>query len=244
MHPPYRPLWLSAVVLLEAFKTSPSFSIEAIAGLMPINLCLQKLGGRSQLRTCKLSLSHLIWLLIVLRLNSDSGLNAGALDSLTNRQQSLIKGHLVDSANRVNECFLSFNSLNLEFSPGLRVIDNFSDHIFLNLFNKEKDDKSCAQLLNEMVLKSSLSLSVAIIASDTSIKNNIVMSIAHIHTHDKPLIKTIHHAVNVTSIEVELFAIRCGINQAMHIDNISKIIIVTDSIHVVKRIFDPSVHSF
>ena len=105
-------------------------------------------------------------MLIDSRLNSDSGLNAGALDSLTNRQQSLIKGHLVDLANRVNEYFLSFNSLNSEFSPGLRVIDNFSDHIFLNLFNKEKDDKSCAQLLNEMVLKSSLSLSVAIITSD------------------------------------------------------------------------------
>ena len=70
------------------------------------------------------------------------------------------------------------------------------------------------------------------------------MSIAHIHTHDKLLIKTIHYAVNITSTEAELFTIRCGINQAMHIDNISKIIIVTDSIHVVKRIFDHSVHSF
>jgi len=43
----------------------------------------------------------------------------------------------VDSANRVNECFPSFNPLNLEFSPGFRVIDNFSDHISFNLFNKK-----------------------------------------------------------------------------------------------------------
>jgi len=48
----------------------------------------------------------------------------------------------VDLANRVNECFPFFNPLNLEFSPGLRVIDNFSDRIFYNLFNKEKNDKS------------------------------------------------------------------------------------------------------
>ena len=66
----------------------------------------------------------------------------------------------------------------------------------------------------------------------------------HVHTHNKPLIKTIHHAVNVTSTEVELFAIRCGINQAMCIDNISKIIVITDFIHAVKRIFDLSVHLF
>jgi len=95
-----------------------------------------------------------------------------------------------------------------------------------------------------MVLESSSSLSVAIIASDANIKNNVAMSIAHIHTHDKLLIKTIHHAVNITSTEAELFAIKCGINQAMHIDNISKIIIITDSIHMVKRIFDPFVYSF
>ena len=151
---------------------------------------------------------------------------------------------MVDSANRINECFPSFNSLNSEFSPGLRVIDNFSDHISFNLFNKEKDDKSHTQLLNEMVLESFSSSSVAIIASDASIKNNVTMSIAYIHNHDKPLIKTIHHAVNVTSMEAELFTIRCGINQATYINNIFKIIVITDSIHVVKRIFDPSVHPF
>ena len=150
----------------------------------------------------------------------------------------------MDSANKVNEYFPIFNPLNLEFSPGLRVIDNFSDHISFNLFNKEKDDKSCAQLLDEIVLESSSSSSVAIIASDASIKNNVAISIAHIHTHDKPLIKTIHHVVNVTSMEVELFALRCGINQATYINNISKIIVVTDSIHTVKRIFDLSVYSF
>ena len=65
---------------------SPLFGIKAIAQLMPINLHLQKLGGRSQLCTCKLSPSHLIWLLIDSQLNSDSGLNVDALDSLTNRQ--------------------------------------------------------------------------------------------------------------------------------------------------------------
>jgi len=151
---------------------------------------------------------------------------------------------LADLANKINECFPSFNPLNSGFSPGLRVIDNSSDHIFFNLFNKKKDDKSCAQLLDEIVLESFSSLSVTIIASDTSIKNNIATSIAHIHTHDKLLIETIHHAVNVTSMEAELFAIRYSINQAMYIDNISKIIIVTDSIYMVKRIFDLSVYPF
>jgi len=54
----------AALWILGAFKTSPSYGIEAIVGLIPINLHLQKLGGRSQLRASKLSSSHLICLLI------------------------------------------------------------------------------------------------------------------------------------------------------------------------------------
>jgi len=95
-----------------------------------------------------------------------------------------------------------------------------------------------------MVLESSSSSSVAIIASDASIKNLVAMSIAHIHTYDKPIIKTIHHVVNITSTEAELFAIRCGINQSSCLNNISKIIVITDSIYIVKRIFDLSIHPF
>ena len=76
----------AAIWILGAFKTSPSFGIKAIVELMLINLHLQKLGERSQLCTCKLPPSHLIQSLIDLQLNSDSGLNTDALDSLTNRQ--------------------------------------------------------------------------------------------------------------------------------------------------------------
>ena len=151
---------------------------------------------------------------------------------------------MVDIANRSYECFPSFAPLNLEFSSGLRIIDNFSDCISFNVHDKEKDIKLCVQELDNMVLESSLSPSVAIIVSDASIKNNVATSIAHIHTFDKPLTKMVHHAVHVTSTEVELFAIRCGINQSLCFSNISKIIVVTDSIHVVKKIFDPSVHPY
>ena len=64
------------------------------------------------------------------------------------------------------------------------------------------------------------------------------------HTHNNPITKTIHHAVHVTSTEAEIFAIRCGINQASNCNGIFKIIIVIDSIHVAKKIFDPSLHLF
>jgi len=77
-----------------------------------------------------------------------------------------------------------------------------------------------------MVLQSSSSPYMAIVVTDASIKNNIATSILHIHLVDHPLTKMVHHAAFVTSTEVELFAIRCGINQACNKENMSKIIIV------------------
>jgi len=55
---------------------------------------------------------------------------------------------------------------------------------------------------------------MAIVAMDASIKNDIATSISHMHILNHPLIKTLHHIAFVTSAEAELFAIRCGINQA------------------------------
>ena len=147
-------------------------------------------------------------------------------------------------ANRSNECFSSFASLDSEFSPRHRVIDNFSDCFSFNVCNKEKDNKSCAHQLDKMVLESSSSPSIAIITFDVSIKNNVTTSITHIHIFNNPLTKMIHHAVHVTSTEAELFAIRYSINQIIDSDNISKIIVVTNSIHTACKIFDLSVRLY
>ena len=70
--------------------------------------------------------------------------------------------------------------------------------------------------------------------TDASIKNNVATSISHIHVHDKLLIKTIYHVVNITITEAKLFTIRCSINQAINIKDISKVIVITDSLHAVK----------
>ena len=95
-----------------------------------------------------------------------------------------------------------------------------------------------------MALKSSSSPSSALVIMNASVKNNVVTSIAHVHVHNKLIIKTLYHALNVTSTKAELFAIRSGINQATNLNDILKIIIITDSIHIVRKIFDLSSHLF
>ena len=95
-----------------------------------------------------------------------------------------------------------------------------------------------------MVLQNSSDPNTALVITDASIKNDIATSISHIHSANCPLIKTIHHASFVMSSEAELFTIRCGINQACSLNNVSKIVVITDSIHMAKKIFDIRSHPF
>jgi len=95
-----------------------------------------------------------------------------------------------------------------------------------------------------MTLQLSSSPHTAIIATDASIKNDIAISISHVHICDHPLTKTVHHTAFITSIEAELFAIKCSINQACSKENVSKIIIITDYIHMAKKIFDSKSHPY
>jgi len=83
-----------------------------------------------------------------------------------------------------------------------------------------------------------------VVVSDTSIKNQVATSIAYIHIHDSPVVKIIHHAINVTTTEAELFTIRYGINQATCLNNINGIIVITDYIHAAKRIFNSSSYPY
>ena len=83
---------------------------------------------------------------------------------------------------------------------------------------------------------------MTVIVSDTSIENQIATSITHIYVHDKSIIKTLHHAINITSNEAELFAIRYGINQVTQLVNTNYIVVITDLIHMAKRIFDLSIY--
>jgi len=233
----------AAVWILGAFKTSPLEGIEALAGLIPVKFHLQKIAKRSQIRSFKLPKSHILNNLMD---NSPQQLNPYNMGSLTHRQRTLTKGHLIDSKTKSYRIFPSFASLDPEFTPGYRIIDNFSDCFSFNLVNKTEKEKNNrrTQELDEMALRNSSIPNTALVITDASIKNDIATSIAHIHSTNRPLIKTVHHASFVTSSEAELFAIRYGIIQACSLDNISKIVVVTDSIHVAKKIFNPGLHPF
>ena len=176
--------------------------------------------------------------------NSPKYYHSVSLKFLTSHQRSNIKRHLVDSNDKAYRIFPFFSPFHLELSLGSRIIDNFSDQFSFNLSIRNKNKKICCQQLDNIVLEASSSSSTAIIVLDASIKNDIATSILHMHIANQPLIKTLHHTVFITTTEVELFIIRCGINQACSKENVSKIVIVTDSIYMAKKIFNTMSHPY
>jgi len=231
-----------AIWILGTFKTSPTEGVKVLAGFIPIKSHVQKLGERSQLCAISLSPNHIICSLMDSPFGSHSYQHPSSLSSFIDCQKTKIKGHLANANNRSYGVFPSFSPLHPELSLGSRVIDIFSNCFSFNFNNKGKNDKIHLQQLDSMVIESLSSPSTAITATDASIKNNVITSISYTHIPNRHLSRTIHHSAFVTSTKAELFTIRCGINQASSVYNISKIIIVTDSIHAARKIFNPSSH--
>ena len=141
-----------------------------------------------------------------------------------------------------NENFPSFSFFNDEFKPGNHIVDIFPDCFSFHpcLLNVKKYIKN----LDEITFRTSSDPFSTIIVSDTSIKNQVATSISHIYFFDKSVIKTLHRAINITTAEAKLFAIWCGINQAVTNSNINHIVVTTDSLHVTRKIFDSSTHPY
>ena len=167
-----------------------------------------------------------------------------SINSLTSHQKTITKGHLINSNDKLYGVFSAFSPFHPEFNLDSRIVDLFPDRFSFNLASREKNNKKRSQQLDEMTLQSSSSPHTAIVVTDASVKKDIATSISHMHIYNHPLTKTVHHAVYVTSTEAELFAIRCGINQACCKKDISKIVVITNSIHTAKKIFDNKSHPY
>ena len=141
-----------------------------------------------------------------------------------------------------NQFFLSFSFFNKKFKPGNRLINLFSDHFSFYFYSS--NTKKYIEKLDEIVLRASSNPFLTIIVSDTSLKNHVTTLILHIHSYNKPVVKTMHRAINITTTEAELFVIHYGINQVVANSDVSHIMIITDSLHALKRIFNSSVHLY
>ena len=87
------------------------------------------------------------------------------------------------------------------------MIDFFSDHFsFISVNQKDSEALVTHQNRLNNVYKNFLAnYDTMLIVSDVSVKNNVATSILHICRGQEIIAKTIHHAMNMTSSETELF---------------------------------------
>jgi len=140
--------------------------------------------------------SHLYWLL---------------LENIISNQYIKINSSIIDTNNHLNRIFPSFDSWNSEFSPGSRLIDIFSSYFSFHkadCYNK-KSKAIHLYKLDDLVFNASSDSNSIIVVSNVSIRNNIAILIAYIHSFFSLTKKMLYHAINITSMEAELFAIRC-----------------------------------
>jgi len=74
----------------------PSEGIEAIAGLIPIALHLQKLNGRHYLQYASIPLYHAINLLLDSQHTKNQPLHRAVMSNLTSKQQAKLKSPIKD----------------------------------------------------------------------------------------------------------------------------------------------------
>ena len=77
-----------------------------------------------------------------------------SLGKLTSRQQLNIKDPIIDTNNRLNRIFPSFNPFSTEFSSGDKLIDIFSSHFYFYFTNRKSKESRKVHIckLDELIL--------------------------------------------------------------------------------------------
>ena len=192
------------------FQTSPTLEIEVISGLVPIYLHLKKLYRRFLLWESSLLSNHIINNILSSNKSQEQNHHSASIDHLIAKQRLCLKSPFINVDNKHNKFFSSFSFFNEEFKLGNHLIDLFSD--FSSFYPHSSNNKNHIGKLDNITLRALFNPSSTIIVSDASIMNHIATLISHIHSFNKPIIKTIHRAINVTTTAAKLFTIQCSIN--------------------------------
>jgi len=157
------------------------------------------------------------------------------------KQQANLKSPIKDVNEQLNSVRNCFNPL---FSPGSQIVDHFSSRISFHSPSSSSDEDLYQHLqsLNLAFRSSQVNHnSVAVIADGGIKKSHVATAAAHIWADNSVIKQLCVHSLNVTSIKVELMAIRTGLIPAMEIDNIHNITVITDSITAARKILKSKV---
>jgi len=229
-------LWITGT-----FCTSPLEGIEAVAGLIPIHLYLQKLNSQHQLRYATILPSHTINFLLDHAHAKNHPAHKLVISSLTSKQKAHLKSSIKDVNKRLNEIQACLEPNYILFSPSSRVVDHFSSRIVFHSPSSSSNNDTIVhiQKLNQAFRMSQIGPhSTTIIVNGEVKKSNITLAVAHTWT-DNHITRQAHtQAINITSVKAKLMAIYIGLMPALNNNNIHQILVVTDAISATNYILE------
>jgi len=192
--------------ILDAFCTSPTGGIKALAGLIPIHLHLKKLAKQSCLRAATLPSQHALLSLLSAHPYSQF------LALLTDAQSAQLRSSLLDtevSLLNLTECF---DLLHPEIRPGCRLLNNFPDQVFFHPCDCSNGYTRKLQFdaLDRLCYEVSSDPSTLVVATDASVippRNMQAVSVAHFWRLGEQVLSSKAPAGRAIALDAELFAI-------------------------------------
>jgi len=160
----------AALWIFGAFCISLTSRIEALAGLIPIQLHLKKLVKESCLWTATLPSQHALMFLLSARNSKGTHPHPQLLALLNDAQCTCLKGSLLDTEVLLLSLTECFNPLDVETTLGCRLLDSFPECIsfYSCNFPSLNDHNAHLESLDHLYLEASSSSSTLVVVTDAS----------------------------------------------------------------------------
>ncbi|PPR07748.1 hypothetical protein CVT26_001076, partial [Gymnopilus dilepis] len=235
-----------------AFRTSPTGGVEALAGLLPIPHLLRRMADRAAARFVTLTKTHPLRAVVTEEYHGEAPLHHISLARLTPPQREKVKGPLVDNTLVCPQISEPIAPVPPQAQPGLRLVDRFKEQISLSnvedvpviaIRHAELRDYLIDWFANPNAAIVGVNASQPVVAPGQPGRAATAAAViqcghARVRVHESRWV-----IGNVSVPDAELSAVSTGILQALLLDDIDEINILTDSSMAIDRILDCSPHS-
>ncbi|CAA7270785.1 unnamed protein product [Cyclocybe aegerita] len=233
----------AALWITGAFRTSPTGSLEALAGLIPVHLMLKKLATHAVYRVTSLSDTHPLCSMLGEGLLRQAEPHTCSAALMTPAMRGKVKSTVMEVDKRVHTLTESFEPFAPKACPGDRLLDHYADRIH---FDERDPTQDRRPYLDELIAKARADPLTVLAATDGSVPQSNqyqATSAAIIYKGHRELKRTCYVSGRVTAPDTELNAISCAVRLAVKQANCQHIMVFTDSMGSAHRAVDPSVHS-
>jgi hypothetical protein len=240
----------AALWITGAFSTSPGPGVEALAGLLPFHLLLERLNSRAILRAGTLSETHPVRSLLAGHMLGKAKPHPLSYHSLTNRERSATKGPVMEIVKRLPELTEHLEPMALHARPGNRFRDRYWSRITFDEsllpLKTDKDRSLYLDFIYDLFMSDDKGLCIGTDASvytnATSKKATQAIAAGVLYSQGAEVNRFRWLVGRATAPDAEQSAI-CRAIEAATQRSCRHVAIFTDSIGMAKRALDTSLHS-